>query len=125
MAKDTYLTFSNTIEMFRINTRNVVYIQASGNYSELFTADGKKHELPMQLGQVEMKLDARLENNPDAHFVRIGKQVIANVDYISYIHVSHKKLVLSDSHTFSFTLSPSVEALKSLKDYLVKETEQC
>ena len=52
-------------------------------------------------------------------------KVIANVDYISYIHVSHKKLVLSDSHTFSFTLSPSVEALKSLKDYLVKETEQC
>lgn len=84
MAKDTYLTFSNTIELFRINTRNVVYIQASGNYSELFTADGKKHELPMQLGQVEMKLDACLENNPDAHFVRIGKQVIANVDYILY-----------------------------------------
>ena len=50
MAKDTYLTFSNTIELFRINTRNVVYIQASGNYSELFTAGGKKHELPMQLG---------------------------------------------------------------------------
>jgi DNA-binding LytR/AlgR family response regulator len=52
-------------------------------------------------------------------FIRIGKSLIINRNYIHYINVSKQQLVLSDmSFEYSFTLAASKEALKQLKSIL-------
>ena len=57
----------------------------------------------------------------DNRFIRIGKSLIVNKDYIAYINPTKQKLVLSDYSTFRHEVAPSRESLKALKEYLEKE----
>lgn len=117
---NNYLSFSTSAEFIRIPSTAVVYVKADGNYSLITAADGSKYMLTMQLGQVERHI-ADMVDSSDNRFVRIGKSLIINRDYISYINPSHQKLILSDCRSFRHEVSASREALKVLKDYLEKE----
>lgn len=104
-----FLVFSTGLDLVRVASDKVVYISSDGNYSTLVTADGELRLLSFQLGQI------------GNCFIRIGKSLIINRSYIYYIHVNRQKLILSDSVTFSHTLSASKEALKQLKDLIERE----
>ena len=112
------LIFSTTSEIIRIPDDKVVYIAADGNYSAINTADGAKYTLTMQLGQIETRLSQMIANG-DNRFIRIGKSLIVNRDFIIYINPSHQRLTLSDCHTFKYDVSASRDALKSLK-YIIE-----
>lgn len=100
----------------------VVYISADGNYSVINMADGGSFVLTLQLGQIERRIAAMLESN-DNRFIRIGKSLIVNRDFIAYINPPRQKMVLSDCLTFRREVSASKEALKALKELLEKEIE--
>jgi DNA-binding LytR/AlgR family response regulator len=52
-------------------------------------------------------------------FIRIGKSLIINREYIYCINPNKQKLILSDTcFQHSFELSASKEALKQLKTYI-------
>lgn len=112
-----YLTISTPSESVRFVPEKIVYILADGNYSEFYQADKNKNVLVLQLGKVEEEIDLQLGAKAN-NFIRIGKSYIVNRDYIYHIKVQKKELVLSDMATFSYTLSPSKEALKSLKEHI-------
>jgi len=57
----------------------------------------------------------------DNRFIRIGKSLIVNRNYITLINPSRQKLTLSDCRTFHYDVSASREALKALKDFIEKE----
>lgn len=98
----------------------VVFIAADGNYSVINMADGHNHIITQQLGQIERYIAGRVAPG-DTRFIRIGKSLIVNRDYISYIHTGRQKLVLSDSRTFRHELTASKEALRLLKDFIEQE----
>lgn len=101
----------------------VVFVTADGNYSALTTADGEDYVLTMQLGQIERRLAEMLEND-DNRFIRIGKSLIVNREYITFINPTRQKLLLSDCRTFRREVSASKDALRALKDYVEKEVQK-
>ena len=114
------LIFSTSTEIVRVPSDSVVFITADGNYSSATTADGETFVLTMQLGQIERHIERTLDKE-DHRFIRIGKSLIVNRDFIAFIHPMRQKMVLSDCRTFRREVSASREALKALKDLLDKE----
>lgn len=115
-----FLTISNTNELVRIAAECLVYIASDGNYSDIRTRDGETHTVTVQLGMIEEMIHKQL-HSAENEFVRIGKSLIINLHFLTYINPSKKQIVLSDNHTFKFNLKASVEALRQLKDYVERE----
>ncbi|MCH5222970.1 MAG: LytTR family transcriptional regulator [Muribaculaceae bacterium] len=113
------LIFSSASELVSVPADSVVYIVADGNYSSIVMANGSKYVLTIQLGQMEKRISERIEDN---RFVRIGKSLIINRDFITQIAPSRQRLTLSDCRDFHHELSASREALKVLKEFIEKET---
>ncbi|MDE6080796.1 MAG: LytTR family transcriptional regulator [Muribaculaceae bacterium] len=114
------LIFTTSTEIVRVPPETVVYIAADGNYSALTMADGENFVLTLQLGQIERRLAEMLDKD-DHRFIRIGKSLIVNRDFIAFIHPMRQKMILSDCRSFRHEVSASKEALKALKELLEKE----
>lgn len=99
---------------------SVVFITADGNYSAITMADGENFVLTLQLGQIERRIAEMLDKD-DHRFIRIGKSLIVNRDFIAFIHPVRQKLILSDCRSFRHEVSASKDALKALKELLEKE----
>ena len=112
-----FLTLSNANELVRFAADSLVYVSSDGNYSDFVTRDGAKRTITVQLGVVEELMDKQLRN-VENEFMRIGKSLIVNLRFLHYINPAKKQMILSDNHTFTFTLEASREALKQLKDYV-------
>lgn len=115
-----HLIFSTSTEIIRIPADSLVFVTADGNYSAITTIDGSKYVLTMQLGQIERHISESVAEG-DNRFVRIGRGLIINREYISYINPIRQKLILSDCRTFHHEVSASREALKALKDFVEQE----
>ena len=118
---DRRLVFATSAEILRVPPDSVVYITADGNYSAINMADGGSFVLTLQLGQIERRIADMLESD-DKRFIRIGKSLIVNRDFIAFINPARQKMVLSDCRTFRHEVSASKEALRALKELLEKET---
>lgn len=114
------LLFITSTELIRVSTDAVVYIGADGNYSSIKTVDGNEYVLTQQLGQMEKRISEMVEHD-DNRFIRIGKSLIVNREFITFINPARQKMILSDDRNFRFELSASKEALKALKDLIEKE----
>ena len=53
-------------------------------------------------------------------FMRIGKRFIVNMNYIYQVDIQKQILMLSDYEHFLFQLPVSKEALKTVKDIVIK-----
>ena len=114
------LLFSTSTELIRVPVESVVFISADGNYSSIRMADGGEYVLTLQLGQMEKKISEMVEDN-DNRFIRIGKSLIVNRDFITFINPARQKMVLSDCRSFRHELSASRDALKALKDLIERQ----
>lgn len=115
-----YLTLSNANELIRIPAGSLVYVSSEGNYSDIYTRDGVKRTVTLQLGIIEELIHKQFHTEGN-RFVRIGKSLIVNMAFVHYIQPAKKQIVLSDSHTFKFSLEASKEALRELKKYFEKD----
>ena len=114
------LLFTTSTELIRVPSESVVFISADGNYSSIKLRDGGEYVLTLQLGQIEKRISEMVEDN-DNRFIRIGKSLIVNCDFITLINPTRQKMVVSDCRTFRYELSASRDALKALKDLIEKE----
>lgn len=115
------LLISTSVDLVRIAPDRIVYIAADGNYSTLVQADKEVRMLSFQLGQIEKIMQSQLGSDGNM-FIRIGKSLIINRSFISYINIPRQKLTLSDVATFSHTVTASKEALRELKELIERET---
>ena len=60
----------------------------------------------------------------DNRFIRIGKSLIVNREFIAFINPVRQRMVLSDCRTFRHEVSASKEALKALKELLETEVSR-
>ncbi len=107
----------------RTASDHIVFISSDGNYSSFMFSYGESRVVTLQLGQVERMLAEQLPHT-GVDFIRIGKSLIINKSYISYINLPKQQLVLSDGQSSSHSLSASREALKQLKELIEKGQKQ-
>ena len=103
----------------RVASEEIVYISSDGNYSNFVFTFGDKRVMTIQLGQVEHLLKDQLKLS-GKDFIRIGKSLIINRNYINYINLPKQQLVLTNGYSTSYTLSASKDALRQLKEYIEK-----
>lgn len=115
-----HLVFTTSTELVRVPADSVVYVTADGNYSSITAVDGENFILTLQLGQIERRIGEMLDKD-DRRFIRIGKSLIVNRDFIAFINPVRQRMILSDCRTFRHEVSASKDALKVLKDLLEKE----
>lgn len=113
-----YLIISTSVELVRIAADDVLCILADGNYSTISAVNGETRVVTLQLGQVE-RLIANQLTSGNTDFIRIGKSLIINRQYINYINIQKQQLALSDGKSASIMLTASKEALKQLKDLVL------
>lgn len=115
-----WLNISTSIELVRVQTDDIVFIQADGNYSDMYLFNGKSHTMMFKLKFFEEAF-LHLKNNS---FVRVGKSLIVNKKYIYVINISSQELLLSGSRlNVEFKLKASKDALKDLKEQIEQETK--
>ena len=112
------IIISNTNELVRVKPERVVYVESDGNYSTMVLHDKTEHVFTMNLAHCQQLIESQLGKEAET-FIRIGKQLIINREYIYKINVQKQTLVMSDmALNNAFTLQASKEALKQLKSYL-------
>jgi DNA-binding LytR/AlgR family response regulator len=114
-----HLTISTATDLLRLGAEDIIFITSDGNYSTFMLAYGNSHVVTMQLGQIEKLIKQQLEYE-GAKYIRIGKSLIINSDYIQYINIPKQQLILSDGKMNSYSQTASKEALRQLKDLIDK-----
>lgn len=116
------LIISTTSDLLRLQYDNIVYITSDGNYSQFLLSGGDLRMVTIQLGQIERLIENQL-GVFGRLFIRIGKSLIINRDYIYYININQQRLELNDKVNQRYTVQASREALKQLKAVIEKENE--
>lgn len=109
-----FITISSSTELLRIPSDILMYITAEGNYSEVYMRDGKHHLVSFQLGQMVDLLEDQLGED-ESPFIRIGKSLIVNRDFIYLVDISEQELIISDWNGKYYTHKVSRKALSMLK----------
>ena len=110
------IVISKGTELLRVPVDRLMYVTSDGNYSNVVTQDGYTQLVSLQLGQIEDLLNDQLGDS-ESRFLRLGKSLIINMDYIYFIDVAKKQLILSDCSGSRHELSASREVLIKLKAY--------
>ncbi len=111
--------FNSRDRLIRLNIHNIVYFEADGNYTYIVTSNKQKACLTINLSHTEEVLATQLENVA-MQFMRIGKRFVVNMNYIYQVDIQKQVLLLSDCEHFVFQLPISKEALKSVKELIIK-----
>ena len=112
-----HIVISKGTEFLRIPADHLMYISSDGNYSNVFTLDGRSRMVCMQLGLIEDLIGNQLGDN-GGNFLRLGRSLIVNTDFIYFIDVGKQQLILSDCSGSWHELTASREVLIKLKAYL-------
>jgi two-component system, LytTR family, response regulator len=86
----------------------LIYIQAAGNYSELYFTDGKKYLLAKTLGEYESLL-------AEFHFIRIHQSYLVNLAFFEYFNSEDLTLTLSSGKTLPVSTRRKTILLEKVK----------
>lgn len=111
--------FNSRDKLIRIDIQKIVYFEGDGNYTYLVTANKQKVCLTLNLAHTEEALAKQL-GDAAKQFMRVGKRFIINMNYIYQIDVLKQNLLLSDCERFLFQMPVSKEALKTVKELVIK-----
>ena len=121
---NTPLLISTTNELIRVYPERIVYISSDGNYSVMVLHDKTEHLFSFNLSHFQKILEEQMKAEA-SDFIRIGKSLIINRNYIYKINIGKQTLIMSDMKLVnSFTLSASKEALKQLKCFVERENRR-
>lgn len=118
---NAFLVISTNADLVRIAARHIVCITSDGNYSTIVQTGNEMRVVTVQLGQIEQLIEEQLPEVARS-FVRIGKSLLINRNYVHYINISKQDLVLVDALQNHHTFPASKEALKQLKALIENET---
>ena len=111
--------FNSRDTLIRIDITQVAYFEGDGNYTYIVTANKLKTCLTMNLSHTETALAAQIGDQAK-RFMRIGKRYIVNMDYIYQVDIQKQHLILTDYNRFVYQLPISKDALKSVKELVIK-----
>ena len=111
------IIISKGTELLRFPPERLVYISSEGNYSNIITLDNRKRLVAFQLGQLEDIIGEQLGDG-GSNFLRLGRGLIINIEYVHFIDIAKQELILSDCTGCYHELSAYREVLIKLKAYI-------
>lgn len=111
------IIISKSTELLRVPADCLMYVSSDGNYSNVVTTDGKSRLVTYQLGQIEDAINDQL-GDEGMIFLRLGRSLIINTEYIYLVDIARQSLLLSDFRGNVHELSASKEVLTKLKAYI-------
>jgi DNA-binding LytR/AlgR family response regulator len=111
--------FNSRDKLIRIGLDKIVYFEGDGNYTYMVAANNHKTCLTINLTHTEEALVAQVGEHSRI-FMRIGKRFIVNMSYIYQIDIQKQTLMLSDCERFLFQIPVSKEALKTVKELVIR-----
>lgn len=111
--------FNSRDKLIRLDVEKIVYFESDGNYTYIVTCNKQKVCLTMNLSHTEEAIAAQLSDMAN-QFMRIGKRFVVNMNYIYQVDIVKQQLLLSDYEHFIFQLPISKDALKTVKELVIK-----
>jgi DNA-binding LytR/AlgR family response regulator len=111
--------FNSRDKLIRLDIQKIIYFEGDGNYTYIVTASRQKVCLTINLAHTEDALASQLGDNAKL-FMRIGKRFIVNMNYIYQVDIQRQTLMLSDCEHFLFQMPVSKEALKTVKELVIR-----
>lgn len=93
MSEVVILTVKNKSEVLYLRMDNVLYIQADGNYCNIFLADGGViNTLTYQRAEMARLMEEQLPQEVLKRFVLLGRSYMVNTDYVLRIQPGRQLL---------------------------------
>ena len=123
MKDDQVLKIKNKSEVLYLRPDIILYIQADGNYSNIFFADGSVlTTLTYQRAEIARMMDEQLTEEKRKRFVLLGRSYMVNMDYVLRIQPS-KQLLTFQVNKFGTTKKIAIKATAKALELLAKEME--
>lgn len=117
------LTIKNKSEVLYLRLSNILYIQADGNYCDVYLADGGVlNTLTYQRAEIAKMMDEQIPENIRKRFVLVGKSYMVNTDYVLRIQPSRQLLTFMVNQ-FGTTRKVSIKATTKALTKLAEEME--
>ena len=114
----------NKSEVLYLQLDNILYIQADGNYSNIYLADGGViNTLTYQRAEIGRIMDEQLPKRKREHFALLGRSYMVNTDYVLRIQPS-KQLLTFRVNRFGTTKKITIRATTKALDLLAAEMEK-
>ena len=115
-----YLTVSNNTILVRVLDTGIVYISSDGSYTTMKLINGEEYTFSFNLSAFEKIIEQQLKDHASI-FIRVGRSLVINSNFIYVININKQELTLADTKTSAkFILHVSKEALKVLKSLVEK-----
>jgi len=114
------LIISNSNELVRLMSYDIVCITADHNYSNVFTANGDEVLATLQLGQIADQILNQLKEEAP-QFIRIGRSLIINRNYIYRIDLKKGTLELKSPFGKCKKINVTHDPLTALKKLIESE----
>lgn len=117
------LTIKNKSEVLYLRLSNILYIQADGNYCDVYLADGGVlNTLTYQRAEIAKMMDEQIPEDIRKRFVLVGKSYMVNTDYVLRIQPS-KQLLTFMVNQFGTTRKVSIKVTTKALTKLAEEME--
>ena len=121
--RELVLTIKNKSEVLYLRLSNILYIQADGNYCDIYLADGGVfNTLTYQRAEIAKMMDEQIPEDIRKRFVLVGKSYMVNTDYVLRIQPS-KQLLTFMGNQFGTTRKVSIKVTTKALAKLAKEME--
>lgn len=118
------LIIKNKSEVLYLQLDNILYIQADGNYSNIYLADGGViNTLTYQRAEIARIMDEQLPKRKREQFALLGRSYMVNTDYVLRIQPS-KQLLTFRVNRFGTTKKITIRATTKALDLLAAEMEK-
>ena len=126
--RELVLTIKNKSEVLYLRLSNILYIQADGNYCDIYLADGGVlNTLTYQRAEIAKMMDEQIPEDIRKRFVLVGKSYMVNTDYVLRIQPS-KQLLTFMVNQFGTTrkvcIKVTTKALTKLAEEMEMQTDE-
>ena len=110
----------NRDELIVLHPDSVAYMLADGNYTKIVYISGVQVVLTMGITKVEQLFAESIDSDSTCEFVRLGRSLVINQNFLHHINVAKQKLTLFDGNKSTLTLQLPKQLLKTYKAELTE-----
>ena len=118
------LTIKNKSEILFLRLDDILYIQADGNYCNIYLADGGViNTLTYQRAEIARMLEEQLSKDALSRFALLGRSYLINTDYVLRIQPGKQLLtfrVNKYGSTKEISIKATTKALQEIECFIEK-----
>ena len=119
------LTIKNKSEILFLRLDDILYIQADGNYCNIYLADGGViNTLTYQRAEIARMLEEQLSKDALSRFALLGRSYLVNTDYVLRIQPGKQLLtfrVNKFGSTKKISIKATTKALQEIECFIEKK----